>query len=597
MAPTKPTTPPKSSLNTTASLFVSIKPAADVFGSSESLFGSSQPQPSINLFGSSQSSASVFGSRSSKPPADISEPNKRLSGSSQPYEPTSQLERRRFSYLFESSRSSAPTRGERPQKSEPTAAQLSNKQTIGGNKDLNNENKENTNGGEMEKTQEQGSFSQENLVSNLFESTNEQVTEKSEKKVGEEAIEKVQEEALDSHSLIIKPVKPIPDPKTENEIERDPALEELLNLQEGDDDSDALKLPYCEIDDTGDLLVTCYLPENKDANSGPIGVLRVCSKALSLASPLLRNQLRSQTYTSEVRKISFTASSLDEAIIVMNIVHHQNASNPGTLSLTELYNLATFCEEYQFQEAVLPSMDSWTKSLWPGPSQKPHSDLSKGGQIPDLASSKRTELPLHNTSFIDSHAPGDCVRWLWIAHVFGIKVIIEECGHVAIYNMRMTEPSEASFEVDGTAFHPWMVPFARETLWKKRQMLAGQLIQLIEGNVVKFQEQMPRNTSACGVPGNSETVFTADQCDLYQLGKLFKLKLKLGYPGIELASQSLTEVCDTLAETFRVTADLGFYNKYGIGLDIKHKGCDVFEELRKSVWKIRGLDLRFSLLD
>ncbi|KAK6544103.1 hypothetical protein TWF694_000814 [Orbilia ellipsospora] len=387
------------------------------------------------------------------------------------------------------------------------------------------------------------------------------------------------------------------DAKSETKSENKPEPEEKKETEEKTEE-DALELPYCEVDPTGDVLATCYLPKsNTDASKdGPIGVLLLCSKALSLASPLLRETLKQTPTSSQIsndninfKKISFITSCFDEAFMVMNIIHHQNSLNAKTLTLAELYNLALFCDAYQLQEAVLPSVDSWVKSLWPGPSHCSAREIvatNSGVTSMVAARGKRTILPLHKTTGIESHKAADCVKWLWIAHVFGFNNITEECGHTAILNIRVSM-KENLFEVDGVVFQPLMSVWVQEILWAQREILIKQLIDSIEGKVSKFRNSMARNVRIC-----KATSCIADQCDIYQLGKLFKLKLKLGYPDTKLKFQSLIEIYEVFRETFGTTTEPNRGHGQAYGYDVSHKGCDVFEDLQVAVQDIEQLDLR-----
>ncbi|KAF3911735.1 hypothetical protein AA313_de0205265 [Arthrobotrys entomopaga] len=406
-------------------------------------------------------------------------------------------------------------------------------------------------------------------------------------------------EVLSSKSKLDSKSDPEPELKAESEpkqkVEPEPKNETEEKAEE-----EGLELPYCEIDPTGDVLATCYLPKSNTDTSedGPIGVLLVCSKALSLASPALRESFKRYSHNQaadnqpDFKKISFITSSFDEALLVMNIVHHQNSLNPKTLTLTELYNLALFCDAYQLQEAVLPSVDSWVKSLWPGPGHcSAREAVTANSGIVSLiaARGKRTILPLHKTTGIESHKAADCVKWLWVAHVFGFKRITEECGHTAILNIQMLDGStkEDEFEIDGVEFQPLMSVWVREMLWTQREVLVKQLIESVEGKVFKFQTSMARNVRICKAAS-----CIADQCDIYQLGKLFKLKLKLGYPDNKLKFQSLTEIYEIFNETCGTNTETSGSNEQGYGYDVSHKSCDVFENLQEAVVGIEQLDLR-----
>ncbi|KAF3914852.1 hypothetical protein ABW20_dc0104800 [Dactylellina cionopaga] len=393
-----------------------------------------------------------------------------------------------------------------------------------------------------------------------------------------------QEEEEEPKSEVELNTEPTTESKTdiapkEEETEQNTEPKTELKTEVALKEEEGVELPYYEIDSKGDAFATCYLPQD---DTGPIAVFRVSSKALTLASPILQDMIESSNKeeqstddTSTIKKISFNTRSFDEALIVMNIIHHQNSLNPKSITLTELHEIASFCDAYQFQDAVIPSADSWMKSIWPGPSSRPIRDLVKVGTAA-VAKGKQTILPLHKTEGVETHCAGDCVRWLWIAHVFGYRKVFEECGHAAVFNIRMKNPAIPSFEVDGIEFEPGLSAFVQ----------VEQLVGLIEGKVSKFQNSMSRNTGICKAKGN-----TADQCDVYQLGKLFKLKLKLGFPDNELKSQSLTEICNTFGETFRGTVDPSS-SPQGYGFDGSHKNCDVFEDLQEAVCEIEGLDLR-----
>ncbi|KAK6531966.1 hypothetical protein TWF694_003129 [Orbilia ellipsospora] len=167
-----------------------------------------------------------------------------------------------------------------------------------------------------------------------------------------------------------------------------------------------------DVDKYGDVLATCSIPDENEGED--LGTLRISSKALSLASPVLQAMLdpgkgfqeSKVDQASGAKKIRLEAETLESVLLAMNIIHHRHSKNPKELDLMQIYQLATFCDKYQLQAGVFLAIEVWSAPLW------------------RIATSSRT-YPLENYAY-----------WLWIGKVFRMKEVLEICTPRLIRNIK-----------------------------------------------------------------------------------------------------------------------------------------------------------------
>ncbi|KAF3147385.1 hypothetical protein TWF594_002609 [Orbilia oligospora] len=124
------------------------------------------------------------------------------------------------------------------------------------------------------------------------------------------------------------------------------------------------------IDDEGDLILTVLKAHSQQQT--PLRAFKVSSKALSLASPLLKyyianpaillNRHSGQAESNEGsgpdggvtprKHLKISAKSGSVVELVLNIIHHRHDKIPMAMSIGKLHSIATFCRTYQLQDAV-----------------------------------------------------------------------------------------------------------------------------------------------------------------------------------------------------------------------------------------------------
>ncbi|KAK6531967.1 hypothetical protein TWF694_003130 [Orbilia ellipsospora] len=235
------------------------------------------------------------------------------------------------------------------------------------------------------------------------------------------------------------------------------------------------KIKYLDIHPTGDISVRCCSAKEEDENR-TLGFLRVSSHALSLASPVFRAMLdpakgfkESQPLKDpdETREISLETHSMHAIVIVMRVIHHKNLANGDSMALIVMFHVATICDQYQLHEAVRPTMDSWVKSLWPGPNYLTPAALLPT-ELREVCSphkryTTRTAQSIHREA--ESGGPGHhkdfCRLWLWIAKVFNYPSILEECGEHGVFEIRMLDSDSFTFSGDDREIDPLLSAFVK----------------------------------------------------------------------------------------------------------------------------------------
>ncbi|KAF3931651.1 hypothetical protein ABW20_dc0107663 [Dactylellina cionopaga] len=149
-----------------------------------------------------------------------------------------------------------------------------------------------------------------------------------------------------------------------------------------------------DIDKAGDVFLAYYrhVDEEHSNQYGHLGILRGSLKALALASPVLDAMLNpshgfKESHIDELsgmKEVRWMTEDLEVATIVMNIIHDQNSSIPKSLTLSQLYDMATLWDCYQFDESLIVALNGWTKTLWDDFSHNGRSSIADVDEIQDL---------------------------------------------------------------------------------------------------------------------------------------------------------------------------------------------------------------------
>ncbi|KAK6523451.1 hypothetical protein TWF281_001433 [Arthrobotrys megalospora] len=214
-----------------------------------------------------------------------------------------------------------------------------------------------------------------------------------------------------------------------------------------------------EIDEQGNVLITCY--SSGDLVEQDLGVLRVSSRAVSRASPILEDliyhsyfpktkqepQIKQEPGTElpdDCRRdteIRLMTKTLESAIVAMNIIHHNIDKLPKAMSLLQLYNLCSLCDRYKLKVVTTFAVEKWITPLWNT------AFAFEGGvqtsEVYRMLRNQRTH-PLHT----------DLPRWLWVGYVSQHQDIRKVCTYGAVIAIKSTE--ESAYTVNNIALHPGM---------------------------------------------------------------------------------------------------------------------------------------------
>ncbi|KAF3923091.1 hypothetical protein ABW20_dc0106160 [Dactylellina cionopaga] len=254
--------------------------------------------------------------------------------------------------------------------------------------------------------------------------------------------------------------------------------------------------------------------------------------------------------SSDLKEIRLAADSFKSAQVVMNVIHHQNSRIPGRteIDLESLYNLSSFCDCYNFQEAMALAVQIWAGALW---------------------SSVSSKLPL---TIIDR----DFIRWLWIGKTFSIREILEKTVPFVMFQIKSTNNTLVLGDI---AFH------SGAAIWNERERRIRLLTDLINTKFAEIQHDCSGDLVLPQLKAISK--------DMLRNGLLFTLKLQMGYQQQNLDHLTLREVFDLAYDTIsnaRITYALS-------SRQLRSKEDPLLEELKGYVKSIDTNSLSKYFLD
>ncbi|KAF3174251.1 hypothetical protein TWF751_004968 [Orbilia oligospora] len=319
------------------------------------------------------------------------------------------------------------------------------------------------------------------------------------------------------------------------------------------------------IDDEGDLILTVLKAHSQQQT--PLRAFKVSSKALSLASPLLKyyianpaillNRHSGQAESNEGsgpdggviprKHLKISAKSGSVVELVLNIIHHRHDKIPMAMSIGKLHSIATFCRTYQLQDAVYTAAMHSITIMWPFDPTSAIVPIEKTAIISGCSTDKHP------------HANEDCPKWLSVAEVFQIDKIIWECMQNLVFH-GLADLGD-NFVPDGRQarqipvyshkhrgyLHHGLPYFTK--IWAQRTMLIDGLFNTLAAKDSAFTQAANKCEFLCQ---GSKDRAAQSACDSFQVREIIKLKAALGIPdGLFTRPYLDNHTLDEIFEVFR----------------------------------------------
>ncbi|KAK6339877.1 hypothetical protein TWF718_009266 [Orbilia javanica] len=313
------------------------------------------------------------------------------------------------------------------------------------------------------------------------------------------------------------------------------------------------------------------------------------SQAISLASPKLQSLIANEragieeNNTSASLSIDLETNSKEAGRIVLNIIHHIHDKDAESPDLKTLYDIATFCERYSLERAVYPTMTNWINLQWSQAARDScvtlkNADCSKQQE---RAAEQEKDLDTSGKSSSHPHASSECEKWLWIAKVFDIDRILAMCGYEAVFNcLKLPEP-HAKKSRGRYNFRKTRIPDGFDSHFKVimrfRERMVTQLMENLDVQAERYSKAVANKEYICNQPDTN----LKKECDVWQMGILFKVKAKLDSSD----NMTLKEICECLK-------DLGPEEEGGC-----HGDCNLANYFSFAASEVETADFRQDLMD
>ncbi|KAK6523445.1 hypothetical protein TWF281_001427 [Arthrobotrys megalospora] len=377
------------------------------------------------------------------------------------------------------------------------------------------------------------------------------------------------------------------------------------------------------IDNDGDIIAVVTLKDSVPPKR--LGAFRASSKVLSLASPVLKDMLshiegelewnsKDGAALNQLDLISRDEHTLENettAEIVLNILHHKHAYNPESVPLQTLYNISSFCYDYQLEAAVFPTVANWINMIWARSVRNACMTTPAAEPIirtEDGSTGKPKDHPLGKVKG-HPHDNSACHKWLWIAKVFRLDKIVRKCGQNAVFcSSRKTTSGLATLATEKTNQPSEALPRSQcmfddaqllllspkdvEAIWQQRDILIKRLMDILELKCTMFQKAVLADTTIC----NRENARVAKTCDTCQMGGLFQLKAKLGPSPKDLDVYTLTEICTLFKTLESCESSISFLAAPSARNPNHHLDCDISRYFAQVASEVEKVDVRDILV-
>ncbi|KAK6339878.1 hypothetical protein TWF718_009267 [Orbilia javanica] len=315
---------------------------------------------------------------------------------------------------------------------------------------------------------------------------------------------------------------------------------------------DSLSSDIVEIAPGGDLHTT--LEEYDEGSVLYKRTFLTSSHAMALASPLLRFYIdgsgaqdplpkitqNPSTGKTDFPKLTLVSPMIGAGEMVLKIIHHKPNDFLECYSVDALRAVADFCYSYGLEKSVYPVIKSWINVQWSRDARDTCITLR-------YANGSRQQTTQGEKVFSDEphphpHPSSVCEKWLWIARVFQVELILAECGQNVIFNCpkiskRSIQAAHSQLDPLERTIHRSMIQHSEVILksWKK-------IKNAIMADFKKIYDGCRDISAKGGVICNRVGGGAQPKCDIWQMGTIFQVKAKL-----DLADgMTLAEVCKFL---------------------------------------------------
>ncbi|KAK6339876.1 hypothetical protein TWF718_009265 [Orbilia javanica] len=268
--------------------------------------------------------------------------------------------------------------------------------------------------------------------------------------------------------------------------------------------------PTYILDEDGNTLASCIPKKTKRLyrRSEILGYFKVSSKALSLAGSSFPKPSKVSGSDNQgcSKAITIEVESMDSALIVMRMIHFQNSQNPKTITLETLSEIAGFCYRYGCQEAIQPSVELWTKSLW----------------------SEVTEETIENLN------DDECVEWLTIGKVFKIPKVLQIFAKKVVFEI---------FSMGSDNFETAMFDFEGEVC---ESFAKDRIKEALEEKLFAIKSSF----------SNNDGMLRSSRCRISGIAVIYNIKLQLEYPEGDVDHIALSRICNNLKKTCKIAQEI-----------------------------------------